>query len=426
MMLGVARLFLNMKKNFTISIIGAGISGLCAAITLKKAGYTANIYESSSQIGGRVATDYSNGMILDHGFQVLLNDYPAAQEFLDLEALELIKFAPGAFIFENGKKTIVGDPMRDVSFLLASAFSNVGSFKDKLKIFTLSRKLKQKSLNDIFEAKEITTLQYLEDAGFSDKIIQNFFKPFYAGIFLETDLQTSSRMFEFVFKMFAQGSATLPKDGIAAIPKQLANQLENNQIFLDQGISRVIGNQLTKQDGTQVESDYTIIATTADQLVPNLPISNMKWHQVTVLYFKTDHNGFGKPIIGLAANENSLINNFHFLQDVFENHENVISVSVVRSHKYSDNELADRVRMEMKEYAGIDCSEFIQLKMIKKALPSLKNINYCMHPTETQLTENVFLAGDHLSNGSLNAAMLNGKAAAQQVIDRIENKVVIG
>jgi predicted NAD/FAD-dependent oxidoreductase len=144
------------------------------------------------------------------------------------------------------------------------------------------------------------------------------------------------------------------------------------------------------------------------------------------LYFKTAHKGFGKAMIGLVARKNSLSNNFHFLQDVFKGHEKVMSVSVIRQHDYDDAELASRVRMEFKEYCDIELGELIQVRTIKKALPNLKNINNCLDPTETQLTENVYLAGDHLSNGSLNAAMLNGKAAAQAVIDKIEGKVVVG
>ncbi|WP_194852540.1 NAD(P)/FAD-dependent oxidoreductase [Nonlabens antarcticus] len=415
-----------MQNYPTITIIGGGVSGLCAAITLKKAGYKTTVYESGARLGGRVQTDVMEGQILDHGFQVLLDSYPAAQEFLDFKALDLVKFAPGAIIFNNGKSTKVGDPTRDVSFLFATAFSNIGSIKDKLKMFTLSRKLKQKKLNDIFETKETTTLDYLQKAGFSDQIIQNFFKPFYSGIFLENELQTSSRMFEFVFKMFSQGSATLPAAGIQAIPEQLASHLETNQIKLNTTVSRVVGNQITLADGSVLESDYTIIAGQADRLVPNLPISNIKWHEVTVLYFKTTHKGFGKPIIGLISHPKSLSNNFHFSQDVFSDHENVISISVVKEHDYNENELASRVRMEFKEHAHIDLGDLIKSQTIKKALPSLKNINYCMDSTETRLTENVYLAGDHLSNGSLNAAMLNGKAAAQAVIDKIEGKVMVG
>ena len=418
--------FCGMQNSPTITIIGAGVSSLCAALHLKNSGYKAQIYEAHNYVGGRVATDYLNDMILDHGFQVLLDAYPAAQEFLDMEALDLVKFSPGAYIFRDGKKSTVGDPTRDPSFLLTVAFSKVGSIKDKLKIFTLSRKLKQKSLQEIFEAKEQTTLSYLQEAGFSEKMISNFFKPFYAGIFLEDELQTSSRMFEFVFKMFAEGSATLPKNGIAAIPKQLASNISEDQIHLNQSVSRVAGSKITMADGSKLESDYTIIATQADRLVPNLPISNMKWHEVTVLYFKTSNRGFKKPIIGLVSAENTLCNNFHFLQDVFEGHEKVVSVSVVKEYDYKITELSDRVRMEMKEHCDIGLGEMIHSKIIKKALPDLKNINYSMNPTETQLTENVYLAGDQLSNGSLNAAMLNGKAAAQAVIDKIEGKVVVG
>jgi protoporphyrinogen oxidase len=415
-----------MQDSPNITIIGGGVSGLCAAITLKKAGYKFSLYEAQSTLGGRVNTYRKDGLILDHGFQILLDSYPAAQEFLDLEALNLIKFAPGAIIYTGGNKTKVGDPTRDVSFLFATAFSSIGSVKDKLKMFTLSRKLKQKKLSDIFEEKELTTLEYLRKEGFSEKIITKFFNPFYTGIFLETELQTSSRMFEFVFKMFSEGSATLPAAGIAAIPEQLASQLDKDQIHLNTAVSRVIGNQITLEDGSKVESDYTIIAGQADRLVPNLPISNLPWHEVTVLYFKTKQKSFGKPIIGLISHSKALSNNFHFLSDVFEGHENVISVSVVKEHQYDENELASRVRMEFKEHAQMELGDVIQSRTIKKALPDLKNINYCMNPTETRLTENVFLAGDHLSNGSLNAAMLNGKAAAQAVIDKVEGKIIVG
>jgi predicted NAD/FAD-dependent oxidoreductase len=80
---------------------------------------------------------------------------------------------------------------------------------------------------------------------------------------------------------------------------------------------------------------------------------------------------------------------------------------------------------ELREETGIKASELIQLHHIKKALPQLDSLNYSMTPSETQLTEHIFLAGDHLSNGSLNAAMLNGKAAAQAVVSKIESAVLL-
>jgi protoporphyrinogen oxidase len=415
-----------MTKQPTITIIGAGVSGLAAALTLQNQGYSFQILEASSEHGGRVQTDYQGGLILDRGFQVLLDAYPAAQEFLDFDQLNLVRFAPASMVFEEGKSSTVGDPTRDASFLWKTITASVGTVQDKLLVFRLSRKLKKKSLKSIFEAPELTTQQYLENAGFSEKMINQFFRPFYAGIFLEDQLQTSSRIFEFVFKMFSVGHATLPAAGIAAIPNQMVSRLQDDSIKYNTPVERVVNKEITLKNGDQLTSDYTIIATQADQLIPNLPLSNLPWHQVTTLYFTTDHEGFGKPIIGLISAKDSLTNNFHFLHDVFSEHEKLISISIVKDHDMKDADLEHMVRDELQQHAKVTVDRLISIQHIRKALPALGSINYSMDPTETQLTAHVYLAGDHLSNGSLNAAMLNGKAAAQAVIDKIEGKIIVG
>ena len=45
-------------------------------------------------------------------------------------------------------------------------------------------------------------------------------------IFLEPELATSSRMFEFVYKMFGEGNAVIPKARMGAIAKQLSGSLK--------------------------------------------------------------------------------------------------------------------------------------------------------------------------------------------------------
>ena len=79
---------------------------------------------------------------------------------------------------------------------------------------------------------------------------------------------------------------------------------------------------------------------------------------------------------------------------------------------------------QLREEAHVIAGDLIKVVHIKKALPQLPSLHYSMHPSETQLTNTIFLAGDQLSNGSLNAAMLNGKAAAEAVISHIQNNVV--
>ena len=87
----------------SVAIIGAGVSGLVAAINLEKAGIKTDVYEATDRVGGRVKTDYIDGLTLDHGFQVMLTAYPATQKYLDYSLLQLVNFLPGAVLFEDGQ-----------------------------------------------------------------------------------------------------------------------------------------------------------------------------------------------------------------------------------------------------------------------------------------------------------------------------------
>ncbi len=408
------------KQDYKTHIIGAGISGLVAAQTLEKAGISPTIIESTDSVGGRVKTDQVDGYQLDHGFQVLLNSYPAAQKFLDYEALELQNFLPGAAIFTDGKENQIGDPLRDFSLLFPTVFSSLIALSDKIKILQLNLKLKAKSISDIFAEKEKTTLQYLKDFGLSDQVITQFFKPFFSGIFLETKLETSSRMFEFVYKMFGTGNAALPKAGIQAIPDQLAEKLKTTKILFNTKVTSVQNGSITLEDRQLIESDFTIIATDAGQLLPNLNRETLSWKSCATLYFETEKRVISKPLIGLLPKENTLINNIFYhtsLETSIQSQKELLSVTVVDNQNLRDQELIDQVKSELKEHFKIEVIRLIKQYEIPQALPDLQNINYSLTAAEARYSDQIFLAGDTLVNGSLNAAMLSGESAALAVIE---------
>ena len=409
------------NEDYKIHIIGAGVSGLIAAKVLEGNGFHPTIIEATDRVGGRVKTDIVDGYQLDRGFQVLLTAYPAAIKYLDFDRLELQHFVSGAAIFDNGKQKILGDPLRDTSLLLPTLFSGIGSVSDKLKVLKLNILLKGTTIEQIFEKPEITTYNYLLNFGFSEEMISKFFKPFFGGIFLEAELQTSSRMFEFVYKMFGEGSAALPKAGIEAIPQQLKEYLKQTTFKFNTKVKSVESGKLILEDGSELESDYTIVAAEASKLISNLKNQEIQWKNCETLYFEVDSRNIEKPLIGLITSKNALVNNIFYhtsLQTNSAGNKELLSVTVVKD--FMDvTELRMQVEKELRELCGITSVKFLKQYSIEKALPKLDSLQYEMSPSETRLTTRIFLAGDTQLNGSLNAAMIAGERAAMGVIEAI-------
>ncbi|WP_010518812.1 FAD-dependent oxidoreductase [Croceivirga radicis] len=395
-----------MEKTANITIIGAGVSGLLAAKTLEEKGYSPTVLEATETVGGRVKTDFINSVPLDRGFQVLLTAYPMVQKHLNLEALNLNYFKPGALLFSNGKRERIGDPLRDFSALWPTLVAKAGTFKDKWKIFKLSLQLKRSSLDDIFESKETITLAFLQDYGFTDSIINNFFKPFFTGIFLEEELRTSSRMFQFVFKMFGEGYAAVPQNGIGAVAEQLKNSLKQTTFQFNTKVNFSATGKIATEKGETITTDAVLCSTPLQ--------SEVAWKSCHNFYFETSEWAFEPGIIGLLTVPETYANNINYL---FQTKTPILSVTVVKESTHTVNDLEQLVRKELKLHCAIETGRLVKHYHIKKALPDLENIRQDF--TQKGDSSNSIFIGDYTLNGSLNAAMQSGEAGARVVINQL-------
>lgn len=409
-----------MEKDAQVIVIGAGLAGLTAAKVLKAAGKSVLVIEASDAVGGRVRTDEVDGFLLDRGFQVLLTAYPETKRFLDYDALNLNKFDPGALIFSETGITKIGDPLRQPSSLISTLLSSAATFADKLRVLKLKIKLSRKSIEEIFSEPEISTIKYLKKLGFSETIMDRFFQPFMTGIFLEDKLSTSSRIFEFVFKMFGEGYAAVPAKGMGMIPLQLAECLSSKEIVFNNKVTAIEENRVTTANGSVYQADVVLIAT--DQL--NIPEPYQQtatgYHSVSNMYFKAKKKPFAMPLIALNSLAGRLVNSMAV--SFATTGDTLLSLSLIGDHSNANEaELQAKVIDEMK-YWYPEAINWKHLKTyhIKYALPNDDSV--ISEPAyQTVNTNNqCFICGDYLTNGSINAAMKSGRLAAEAIINELK------
>ena len=456
-----------------VAVVGAGVSGLVCARRLAKAGVDVAVFEASDGVGGRVRTDvHEEGFLLDRGFQVFIEEYPAVKRELSYESLNLEQFRPGALVRAGGGLATVADPFRRPQDIVAGVLAPVGSLVDKVKVGLYRLLATQVPLASIFAKDEVPTYDFLRSSlGLSDEMVDRFFRPFYQGIYLAPLEEQSSRMFEFVFQMFATGAAALPEGGLQAVPDQLARDLEQvwkeqkasggggggddaaaTGLFLSSPVKSVGTGGVVLADGRKVAADHVVVATdgpAAARLLESLggggggglieaPVDRSS----TCVYFAID----GPPPVtdpililnGEAATAQRPVNNICFPSAVQPGYapkgKSLASVTVVDAcvgglDAVSDSELAARCQAHIAEWfaeeegggggGGVSSWRFLRSYRIKHSQPGQDpatapgRVSFEKQP---EVAERVYCCGDHRSTATLNGAFESGANTAAVIL----------
>jgi len=425
-----------------IVIIGSGIAGLACGKALVDAGETNFvILEAGDVPGGRIRTDEVEGYLLDRGFQVFIEEYPEAKKLFDYSTLDLKQFLPGAFVRYNGKFHKVSDPFRRPQDLLTSIGTPIGSFVDKAKVGIFSLLIRFKALDDIFGQPELDTLSYLKRTqGLSPSMIDRFFSPFYQGIFLSPLKYQSSRMFEFVFKMFTEGAAALPAGGMQNICTQVANCLPSGNLQLNtkvfsakDGRIEAFNGATGKKERWSCESVVLAVDPPTASKLTGGKVEIPDARKSTCLYYGFD----GPPPITepllILNGENAFddfepasttINNICFPSSVSSKYapegKSLASVTVVGSADgVSDSELETSIRQQLEDWFGVETTatwKFLKSYRVLYAQPA-QTPPYSIEGAPIRLTESLLICGDHRGTATLNGAIESGRRAAQCLLE---------
>ncbi|CAM9601396.1 unnamed protein product, partial [Hapterophycus canaliculatus] len=326
--------------------------------------------------------------------QVFIEAYPEPRRQLNYKKLNLKKFDPGAVVRYDGGFHLVSDPIRKPGAILDALVAPVGTLLDKIRVGLHRIAIVFQEDEDIFGAEEETTYSFLTDTlGLSGSMVTRFFAPFYQqGIFLSPLEEQSSLLFNFVFKMFSVGSASLPEGGMGEVPKQIAADLPEGCLLLntevvsmtkieeeddngDEGEEALLPSgsfdgsprvRLTLADGSELLAHAAVVATEApvaasllgEDLALGGGASPSTGRASTCLYFGIDGPApVSGPILvlnGEGAEATGPVNNVVFLEQTAPSYapegKSLASVTVVGNPDCSDSELEARVRSHLMEW----------------------------------------------------------------------------
>ncbi|MGB8535544.1 MAG: NAD(P)/FAD-dependent oxidoreductase [Acidobacteriaceae bacterium] len=421
-----------------VAIIGAGLAGLSCALTLQAAGVSAALLEAGDHPGGRVSTDLVDGFRLDRGFQVLLTAYPEAKRLLDYDALQLKKFEPGALVWHGGKFHRFADPVRKPAGAAQFLLDPIVPLADKLNVAKLRARVQAGTFDEMFARPERTTRDYLQAVPFTAGIIERFFEPLFSGVFLERELVTSSRFFEFLFRMFSAGDTAVPAEGMQQIPLQLAAKLPAGTLMTGAPVAGVIRNAesfaITMEGKESLEARAVVLAVAGNEGnallagVGGWSVPDVRaWNQTTAFCYAAEQAPVDEPIILLNGEGPGAgpVNNVAVMSAVSPGYAppgaHLVVASVVGEAPRENaalQRLDDGVRTHLKNWFGpaVDSWKTLKAYPLARALPQQRHAEWEQAPVRLGGSGGVYMCGDYRETASIQGALASGRRAAEAVL----------
>jgi len=396
-----------------VGIVGAGLAGLACARRLTELGIECAVLEASDRPGGRVATDAVEGFLLDRGFQVLLDSYPEARRTLDLAALDVRGFLPGARVRQGGRDWRVVDPWRAPLAGLATLRAPFVSLKDGLRMASLRRR----ALAGCDSSDARTAAELLAELGFSESLRRSFFQPFFGGVTLDRELSVPAWYVLRLFGWFATGSAVLPAGGMGAIATQLADALPADTLRLAAPVRAVSADAITTTGGERLACRAVVVATDGASAADLLDgVVAPAWSGTTTLYYAAERSPLDEPILCLNGDGPGAgpVNHLCVPSDAQPSYAPsgaaLVSVSVLGVPEATDERLDADARAQLSEWLGSEAAgwRLLRVDRIPRALPRLD-------ATGAGSGKDPFRCGDQVATPSIQGALESGRTTADAV-----------
>ena len=398
-----------------VVIVGAGLAGLAAARHLHAKSFSVAILEAQDDVGGRVRTDIVDGFRLDRGFQILLTAYPELRRQVDLAALDLQTFDPGALVMLRGKSYMVSDPSRAPRTLLGTARAPIGSVADKAKIALLRARTLRGDPRELLRGQDLPTIVALRRAGFSQSMIDRFFRPLFGGIQLDPSLGTSRRMFDIIFRSLGEGDAAVPRLGMGSLPRQMAERLPG-LVHCNTTVASLDGRTVVTSDGRRVEARAVIIAADLPSARQLVSMRERASRRAGAVYFSADKAPTTSKAVILDGSGKGPVLNAAIMSNVARSYAPSGKHLVVAAlPDLIDGDLESVARDQLRSWWGSQVDAWHHLRTYRIAHAGVEQRPPFSPKRNIALGNGVFVCGDHRDTGSLQGALYSGRRCGELV-----------
>lgn len=380
-------------------VIGAGLAGISAALTLQEAGYPVTLIDGADRVGGRVASDAIDGFILDRGFQLLNLNYPEIKRLGIARELDF-KVAPRSVGISIGEKRYaIGDP-RQVPLSVFS--TKTGSLSEKASFL---RYLVSKPVAD----EDVKT--HLLRCG-TGSLYRKVLQPFLQGVFLTDPSNVSAIVGRELIGSFITGKSGIPANGVGAFSQALAKKI--NDLRLNTQVEEISGNRIFTNQGELVATKIILATdlTTAAQLLDANQVSPLI--RATTWYHVPEHAPTESAELILDGEHRGPVVNSLVISNLSS------SYAPAGQHLISSTTITHASESEVRRHLALmwgsstENWRLIAKYEINSALPLFAPGKTAAK--SSKFNEFIYCAGDYLSAPSQNGALASGRLAAQELM----------
>lgn len=415
-----------------VVVIGAGLAGLRAAITLGHAGREVLLLEAADAVGGRQRTDAVDGFLLDRGFQVLNPAYPAIRRWVDVQALRVQTFPVGVQVRREGGRETLADPRRHPLTLPATLRSGLLAPRDAAGVVRWAASAliaPRRAIRRARTGRDLPVRDAWDRAGLTGPLRSEVLEPFLSGVIADGSFDTSDAFVRLLVRMFALGRPGLPERGIRALPEQLAAYARTlgAEIALQRRVTALretpAGVEVAVAGADPVIAGAVIVAVGPKAASDLTHIAPPQTRGLQTWWFATDAAPSASGMIAVDGTRSGPVVNAAVISHVAPSYAppgmHLVQATCLlppATHGSPGGATEVEVRRHITGIWGVDATDWQLLRRddIPHALPAqtvpLRTV------TRARLSERVSIAGDHRDTASIQGALASGDRVARALL----------